>query len=524
MFLSLFSQNVLTILIFFPLLCALCLFAWPKMVKVTKLPLYFAFVAALVEFIFSLHLVFHFSSSSSQFQFAQVFALLPETSGIRYLVGVDGLSLSLVMLSTTFTLFAMLVSFTSISQKLPTFLGCILMLESALVGAFVSVDALIFYIFWEFSLIPLYLMIGIWGGKERVYATLKFFVYGVVGSLLMLVAFAYLYVHTADATGSYSSSFLSFYQTAASLPFETQCGLFLAVTLAFGIKVPLFPFYTWLPDTYEQAPAVYTVLSGVVLKLATYGLVRLSLCLFPAAAEYFAQPILILAVIGILYGALIAWRQTNVRRIMAFSSLSHLGFIVIGIFAFQEMALQGALYQMLNHAITAGAFFILFNFLYEKKSSFRLDEFGGLAKVLPWFAFFFVVTAMGSVALPSTGSFVGEWLILVGLFQTSPIIGAIAATGVVFGAVYVLWITYRLLFGHVKKTQTLDTPRLRTAEVLQLSLLTVAIFVFGFASSALLQHTQATLLNIEKTAFHKSPYYQAGFVTGSGETLEVGKR
>ena len=413
-----------------------------------------AMVGVIIEFVFSLHLIKYFEPYSAQFQFAQVLPWLPESTGIKYIVGVDGLNLILAILTTVFFIIVMLTTYTSIKTNIKGFLALFLLLESAIIGVFVSLDVVLFYVFWELSLIPVYFMIGIWGGKNRVYATLKLFIYGVVGSLLMLVALIYLYhAHALQNGGVYSSSILDLYKTAAAIPFHSQVWLFLAVTLAFGIKVPIFPFYTWLPDTYEQAPATYTLMSGVILKLATYGLIRFSVCLFPAASVYFAKPIIILAIIGILYGALIAWQQKNVRRIMAFSSLSHLGFIVIGIFSLNTIGLQGAIYQMLNHAITAGALFILFNFLYERRGTFDLDEFGGLAKVLPWFGFFFVIAAMGSVALPSTGSFIGEWLILIGVFQASPILGAIATLGVVFGAIYILWATYKILFGPLDREE-----------------------------------------------------------------------
>jgi NADH-quinone oxidoreductase subunit M len=293
------------------------------------------------------------------------------------------------------------------------------------------------------------------------------------------------------------------------------------VTLSFGIKVPIFPFYSWLPDAYEQSPAIYTIMSGVILKLATYGLIRFSLCLFPGPAAHYANFIMILAVIGILYGALIAWRQTNIRRIMAFSSLSHLGFIVLGIFAFNQMALQGALYQMLNHAITAGALFILFNFLHERRGSFEIEDFGGIAKVLPWFSLFFVIACMGSVALPSTGSFVGEWLILIGAFQANPILASVATLGVIFGAVYILWITFKVIFGPVKFDEIKNMKGLRGFEVIQLICLCILIFILGFASTPILDHTKNTLLMIERTVEQNVPYQSQLTNIEQGQLLPI---
>lgn len=500
------SQWILSLLIVFPILVALLILIIPSNHN-CRVHRHIAMVATIIEFIFSLHLIKYFVPNSAQFQFAQMLSWLPESTGIKYIVGVDGLNLILVLLSTIFSVIVMMTTYTSVKTKVKGFLTLFLLLESAIIGVFVSLDVVLFYVFWELSLIPVYFMVGIWGGKNRVYATLKLFIYGVIGSLLMLVALIYLYyTNSLHNSGIYSSNILDLYKTAASLPFATQAWLFLAVTLAFGIKVPIFPFYTWLPDTYEQAPATYTLMSGVILKLAAYGLVRFSICLFPSAAVYFAKSIMILAVIGIIYGALIAWQQKNVRRIMAFSSLSHLGFIVLGIFSLNTIGLQGALYQMVNHAVTAGALFILFNFLYERRGSFDLDEFGGLAKVLPWFGFFFVIAAMGSVALPSTGSFIGEWLILIGAFQANSIIGAIATLGVVFGAIYILWATYKILFGPLNISENKQIIGLNRFEIIQLSILSVFIFSLGFASAAILQHTKPTLVNIERSIISNSPY------------------
>lgn len=500
------SHHILSLLIFFPLFMALVIFFIPSNNNNFKLHRNIAMLATVLEFVFSLHLIKYFIRTSGLFQFSQFIPWLPKSVGINYILGVDGLSLILVILSTTFSMLALITSYTAVKSRVKSFLILFLVLESTLIGVFTSLDAVLFYVFWEASLIPVYFMIGFWGGKQRIYATLKFFIYGVAGSLLMLVALIYLYYTTGHSSGVYSSNILDLYRAASMLPFSAQCWLFLALTLSFGIKVPIFPFYSWIPDTYEQSPAIYTILSGVILKLATYGLIRFSLCLFPAAAAHYANSIMILAIIGIIYGALIAWQQTNIRRIMAFSSLSHLGFIVLGIFAFNQLALQGALYQMVNHAITAGALFILFNFLYERRGSFSINDYGGLAKVLPWFSFFFIIACMGSVALPSTGSFIGEWLILIGAFQTAPVLATIATLGVILGAVYILWIAFKVLFGPIKQDVNKHIEGMRYGEVFQLIVLSAFIFILGFGSTPFLDHTKATLLMIEKTAIEKVPY------------------
>ncbi|MBX9703459.1 MAG: NADH-quinone oxidoreductase subunit M, partial [Silvanigrellaceae bacterium] len=282
---------------------------------------------------------------------------------------------------------------------------------------------------------------------------------------------------------------------------------FAAITLAFAIKAPLFPFHTWLMDTYAQAPAVYTVVSGIILKLATYAVLRFSIILFPEQAQYFGNSIVLLGVIGILYGALIAWRQSNLRLMMAYSSLSHIGFILVGLFSLNMIGISGALYQMVNHAVTAGALFILISYLERTWGTTDINSFGGLAKVMPWFTFFLVVACMGAVALPGTGSFIGEWLVLIGLFKTYKVFAIIAALGVILGAVYMLWMVYKVVWGPFTfPPHLLHMKDIGKIEFLQLSFLTVMIFGLGFAFTPLMKHTQITLSQVQFTIESKKPY------------------
>ena len=512
-------REILSFLIFFPLLISLLILITPVKNQCFGCHKKIAFFGAFFEFIFSLHLIKYFIPTTNYFQFAQISQWFGGNTGIQYIVGVDGLNLCLVLLTTTFGFITVFTVFNSIKYRLKEFLFLYFILQSALIGVFVSLDVILFYLFWELSLIPLYFMIGIWGGKNKIYATIKFFIYGVLGSLFMLISFGYLYVTYHSMTGAYSSNLLDLYRITPQLPIQTQFWLFLGITTAFLIKIPVFPFYTWLTDTYEQAPSVYTIMSGVMLKLSAYGLIRMSLLMFPLAAKYFSPWISALAIISILYGAIIAWQQTNMRRLMAFSSLSHLGFIVLGIFSFNMMGLQGAIYQMINHAITAGAIFILLNFLMERRESQNMNDFGGLAAVLPWFSFFFVVAVMGSVALPSTGSFIGEWLILNGSFHHHFLFGTLATLGVIFGAVYMLWMTYKVLFGPLKNHSLKNIRPMNFSEVFQLSFLTLAIFILGFSSRAFFDHSYATLSQIEKSVNENKPYfsgltvYQSGYLT-----------
>jgi NADH-quinone oxidoreductase subunit M len=504
------DQWILTALIAWPLLGGLVLFLLPRENKTVLHTA--ALVVSVVEFVLSLHLISRFVPSYPLFQFAQVLDWLPIETGVKYIIGVDGLSLILVILTTALCPLVILSSWTSIESKIREFLALFLFLESAMVGALVSIDLVLFYVFWEAMLIPMYFIIGVWGGKDRIYATTKFFLYTVVGSLLMLVAFSYLYFVHAQQSGVYTTNLIELYKTAALLPVSTQMWLFCATALAFAIKVPLFPFHTWLPDAHVQAPTPGSViLAGVLLKMGTYGLMRFSIPLFPAAATVAAPYMIGLGVVGIVYGALIAWRQTDIKKLVAYSSVSHLGFVVAGMFSLNEFGMTGALYQMVNHGVSTGALFFLIGVVYERRHTREMSEYGGLAKVMPWYAFFFVLATMGSVALPATGGFIGEWLILLGTFKAYPWLGALAGTGVVLGAVYMLWLVLKVIWGPLEKEENKSLTDVTFREGLILGTLSVLIFVFGFGSGPILQHTQATLVNITKSVTAKTPY-QTGLV------------
>jgi NADH-quinone oxidoreductase subunit M len=300
---------------------------------------------------------------------------------------------------------------------------------------------------------------------------------------------------------------VSLYQTAASLPLDTQLWLFGATALAFAIKVPLFPFHTWLPDAHVQAPTPGSViLAGVLLKMGTYGLMRFSIPMFPEAARQAAPVMVTLAVVGIVYGALIAWRQTDIKKLVAYSSVSHLGFVVAGLFALNEQGFNGALYQMVNHGISTGALFLLIGVIYERRHTREMSDFGGLAKVMPWYAIFFIVATMGSVALPSTGGFIGEWLILLGVFRSYPVFAVIAGTGVILGAVYMLWLVLRTLWGPITREENRSLRDVTPREAFILGTLSVCVFVFGFAQVPIMDHAQATLVNLQRSVSTGSAY------------------
>lgn len=516
---SVISQWILSLLIFFPLLGAVLV----GLTKDAQKARHLAVVISVLEMIFSFHLLFHFNPDSSAMQFAQDLAWLPAGTGIRYTLGVDGLSLLLVILTTVLCPLVFLSSYSSIENNVKSFLALFLVLESAMVGALVSLDLVLFYVFWEAMLIPMYFIIGVWGGKDRIYATTKFFIYTVVGSLLMLVAFAYLYYVHYTANGVFTTSLIELYKTAASLPADTQLWLFAATALAFAIKVPLFPFHTWLPDAHVQAPTPGSViLAGVLLKMGTYGLMRMSIPMFPDAAHRAAPLMIALGVIGIIYGALIAWRQTDIKKLVAYSSVSHLGFVIVGMFAFNELGFTGALYQMVNHGVSTGALFLLIGVVYERRHTREMTEYGGLAKQMPWYAFFFVVATMGSVALPGTGGFIGEWLILTGLFQSSPVMAGLAGTGVILGAIYMLWMVLKVVWGPLNNEDNETLSDCSPREAFILGTLSIFVFATGFLATPILAHTEPTMKKLQESVSKKEAYKTELVIhRGSNEPLKV---
>ncbi len=400
--------------------------------------------------------------------------------GARYHVGVDGISLWLVLLTTLLVPIAVLSSWTAIHKRQLSYYVFLLILESAMIGVFVSLDLLLFYLFFEASLVPMFFLIGIWGGQRRVYAAIKFFIYTAVGSLLMLVGIIALYFiyHTFD--------YPALLQAIAGSPLAPQAEtiLFWAFAIAFFIKVPLFPLHTWLPDAHTEAPTAGSViLAGVLLKMGTYGLLRFNLGLFSNAARTWASLIIVLAIIGIIYGALVAMVQPDVKRLVAYSSVSHMGFVVLGLFSFTELGMQGALYQMLNHGVSTGALFLFVGFIYERRHTRMISDFGGLANPMPWFATLFVIASLSSIGLPFLNGFVGEFLILTGTWTTSAIghswiATMFAGTGVIWAAVYMLWMLQRVLFGPTTNPENAALSDLNRRELgLLLPLLALMLFM-----------------------------------------------
>ncbi|MBI3649973.1 MAG: NADH-quinone oxidoreductase subunit M [Acidobacteria bacterium] len=409
--------------------------------------------------------------------------------GVRYHLAVDGLSLWLVLLTTFIVPVALIASWHSIHSRLREYLVCILALETGMIGVFVAQDMFLFYLFWEVMLVPMYLLIGVWGGERRIYAAIKFVIYTVVGSLLMLAGIIALYYMHGGATGNFTFDIAAITKDLGAGVFvlteEQQRWLFWAFALAFLIKVPLFPFHTWLPDAHVEAPTAGSViLAGVLLKMGTYGLMRFNLPMFPKASHAYAALICTLAVIGIIYGALVAMVQPDMKKLVAYSSVSHLGFVVLGIFSFTEQGMQGALYQMLNHGVSTGALFILVGMVYDRRHTRMIAEYGGLANVMPVYSALFLVVTLSSIALPLLNGFVGEFLILVGTFTSQQLpyakaFASFASLGMILSAVYMLWMYQRVIYGEVNNEENKRLTDINGRERLVLAPLIMLIFVMG---------------------------------------------
>ena len=437
---------ILTIVAFTPLLGALLLALAP--VRYARL---LALGASLVAWVISLLLLIGFDSGSArQFQFVEAVNWIP-LFGIQYKVGVDGLSLILVVLTTTLTWISILASFGPIKERIKEYLISFLILEVGMIGVFISLDMFLFYIFFEVVLVPMYLIIGIWGGANRIYATIKFVLYTLVGSLLMLVgilatAFTYQSTNPDGWAGAFDLEVL---RTASFDP-TLQIFAFLAFFMAFAIKVPMFPFHTWLPDAHVQAPTAGSViLAAIMLKLGAYGFIRFALPIFPAAAQAFAPVIIVLSLIAIIYGAIVALVQPDLKKLVAYSSVSHMGFVTLGIFVFNRQGMDGAILQMVNHGLITGALFLLVGVIYERTHDRTIANMGGIASALPVYAVALGFFVFASGGLPGLSGFVGEFLVLVGAFEFSPVVGAIATVVMVLAAAYLLWMFQRVAFGEL---------------------------------------------------------------------------
>lgn len=495
---------LLSVVIFLPLVFAAFLFFVRGDERIRQL----ALVGALVEFAVSLYMLHIFDPQQVALQMVENKAWIP-AFGIHYFIGIDGISLWLVMLTTFLMPLTILGSWTSIKDRVKGFHIALLVLQSAMLGSFLAMDAILFYIFFEASLIPMYFMIGIWGGVNRKYATIKFFIYTMAGSVFMLLAIIAMMLMTKALPGGHmSASLLDFYRL--ELPFvageflNSQTLLFFAFAVAFAIKVPMFPFHTWLPDAHVQAPTAGSViLAGVMLKMGTYGFLRFAMPLFPQATEYWSWLFLFLGVFGIIYGALVAMVQPDIKKLVAYSSVSHMGYVVLGLFALNEMSVGGALYQMLNHGISTGALFLLVGMVYERTHSREISDYGGLAVAAPIFTIFFIIITMSSIAVPMTNGFIGEFMILMGTFLTQKYYAMFAVAGVVLGAAYMLWMVKKVFFGpesemvlkYKAKGQGLD---LSLREFVVLVPLVILVFWMGLYPQTFLSYSEKSIDHLIK--------------------------
>jgi NADH-quinone oxidoreductase subunit M len=487
------GNHLLSVLIFLPALGALALLllrgddhVWIRRLTLT---------ISAAEFVLSLLLIPHVSVGIAGYQLEE-FAKWIEVPPIHYHLGVDGISLFLVILTTFLTVISVLASWKSINHRVKEFFVMLLMLEVGVIGVFLSLDLFLFFLFWEVMLIPMAFLIGIWGHERRVYAAVKFVLYTMAGSILMLVGIIWLY----NATGTFDLPVIQQALQAGTrvlLTRNQEALLFLAFFLAFAIKVPLFPLHTWLPDAHVEAPTAGSViLAGVLLKMGTYGMMRFCLPLFPNASHRFAPAIAVLAIIGIIYGALVALVQPNLKKLVAYSSVSHLGFVVLGIFAFQNISMQGAVYQMLAHGISTGGLFLLVGMLYDRRHTFEISEYGGLATPMPRLAAFFLFVALSSLGLPMLNGFVGEFLILLGTFQVHWTWATWAGLGVILSACYLLWSYQRVFFGEVTNEKNKSLPDTSPREKWILVSIAVVILWMGIGSSFFTRRVAASCQSV----------------------------
>ncbi|HUS18025.1 MAG TPA: NADH-quinone oxidoreductase subunit M [Terriglobales bacterium] len=492
-----FDKIVLTAVIALPVLGAFALMFFPRGMKhddghghphygSDKALKWSALILSLVTFVASLHLPAHFDYKVAGFQpkFDIDIAWIT-TPNIHYHLGVDGLSMWLVVMTTLLVPVSIISSWNSIHGRVKEFLVLMLFQEAAMIGVFLALDTFLFYVFWEATLIPMALLIGVYGHERRVYAAVKFFLYTMLASVFMLAAIIWLYLKTgsfdyltiqAALLSSANPTFTSALSTAAPW-------LFLAFFIAFAVKVPLFPFHTWLPDAHVEAPTAGSILlAGVLLKMGTYGLLRFNVALFPEQARTHAPWIIALAIIGIIYGALVALVQPNLKKLIAYSSVSHLGFVVLGIFSFNAAGTDGAVYQMLNHGISTGALFMLAGMLYDRRHTYEIKEFGGLATPMPVYAMIFLLITLSSIGLPLMNGFVGEFLILSGAFQAKGLYGMLATTGVIWSAGYMLWLYQRTFFGNIRVEANRGLLDIDTRERVALLPLVALALIMGLAS------------------------------------------
>jgi NADH-quinone oxidoreductase subunit M len=460
-----------------------------------------AFLTAVVTFVFSLPLYFMFDSKTWQMQFVEHIPWISEF-GISYHMGIDGISILLILLTTFLSALAILSTWSAVTERVKGYMVSLLFLETGMIGVFCALDFILFYMFWEVMLIPMYFIIGIWGGPRRIYAAVKFFIYTMSGSVLMLVAILVLYYMNFRITGVYTFDILTYYNIG--LPPNIQMWLFLAFFLAFAIKVPMFPFHTWLPDAHVEAPTAGSViLAGVLLKMGTYGFLRFSLPIFPKATIDFMPAIIILSVVAIIYGALVSLAQDDIKKLVAYSSVSHLGYCTLGMFALNPEGVKGSIIQMVNHGLSTGALFLIVGILYERRHTRLIADYGGIMKVMPVFAALFLLVAFSSMGVPGTNGFIGELLILVGAFKASVGYGMLATIGLLLGAVYLLWMYKRVMYGEITRDENRTLKDMTNREYAYLLPIILFIVWIGVYPKPFLDKMDASVEHLLQVVNHQ---------------------
>ncbi|RPI10558.1 MAG: NADH-quinone oxidoreductase subunit M [Zetaproteobacteria bacterium] len=494
---------ILSLVVFLPLLGAfLLLMVGREQIRSLR---GLAFLTSLATFVVSLPLPFAYDRTTAAVQFAERASWIPSI-GVTYFFGLDGISLWLVMLTTFLSPIAILCSFEAIKHRAKEYYVFMLLLQTGMLGVFVALDFFLFYVFWEVMLVPMYFLIGVWGSDRRLYSAIKFFLYTLFGSVVMLLGILAIYFYAGAQTGTYTFDVLELMRVAypsapvigflgVSLSFQDL--VWLSFALSFAIKVPMFPFHTWLPDAHTDAPTAGSViLAGVLLKMGTYGFLRFNLPMFPEASQHFVPLVFVLSVIAIIYGAMVCMVQPDMKRLIAYSSVSHMGFVMLGMFALNPQGVQGSLLQMINHGLSTGGLFLIVGLVYERRHTRLISELGGLSKQMPIYATLFAIIMLSSMGLPGLNGFVGEFLILIGAFQVSWWWGAFAVTGIVLGAAYMLWLFQRTMFGEITKEENKTLPDLDAREVATLVPIVVLCFWIGLYPSPFLKAMEVSVANV----------------------------
>ncbi len=482
---------ILSLCIALPVLTALLLMLVPASNE--KLIRTMALVGTLATFAVSLLMYASFVPGEAGYQLVEHVPWI-QSIGAEWHLGIDGISLFLVLLTTLLSVLCIISSWGSITTKIKEYHFFFLLLEAGMIGVFCALDLFVFYVMWEVMLVPMFFLIGIWGGPRRIYATIKFFLFTMAGSVVMLAGILYVYFHTVDpVTGSHTFNLLLATEQS-KFPLEIQTWLFLAFAIEFAIKVPIFPLHTWLPDAHTEAPTAGSViLAGVLLKLGTYGFLRICLPMFPQASMQFVPLISILAIIGIIYGALVAMVQRDIKKLVAYSSVAHLGFVMLGTFALNIEGLTGSLLQQINHGISTGALFLLVGVIYDRRHTRDVGDFGGIAKVMPLYATLFLIIALSSIGLPGTNGFVGEFLILLGTFAANSWYAVLATSGVILAAVYLLWMYQRVFFGKITHEANSRLKDITWPEALPICVLIVFVLWIGVYPEPFISRMQPSL-------------------------------